>query len=207
MEPGTLILALLFSILIGGIPSGLLIARYLSDVDLRSIGSGNIGATNIYRAFGLKWAVAVFAADAFKGFLPAIMARGLYLSPAGVMIAGFVAVLAHIYNPYLRFKGGKGVATAFGVMLALAPWAALCALVIWAAIALTTRRVSLGSLIAAGALPFAVLILSPHLAYKIGAFPLTALVIYAHRENIARLRRGEEKPVERTNEPAPKKIR
>ncbi|HUT53901.1 MAG TPA: glycerol-3-phosphate 1-O-acyltransferase PlsY [bacterium] len=197
MEPGTLILAIVFAILIGGIPSGLLAARYLSDVDLRSVGSGNIGATNIYRAFGLKWAVAVFLADALKGLLPVIMARGLLLPPAGVMAAGFVAVLAHVYNPYLRFKGGKGVATAFGVMLAIVPWAALLALAVWAAIALTTRRVSLGSLVAAAVLPFATLFLAHSWAYRIGAFLVTGLVIYSHRENIARLKAGEEKPVQR----------
>ena len=197
MNASPLLIAIILAILIGGIPSGLLVAKRLGDVDLRAVGSGNIGATNIYRVLGLKWAIAVFLADSLKGLIPVIMARALLLAPWGVMIAGFCAVLAHIFNPYLRFKGGKGVATAFGVMLGISPWSALLALGVWAAIALTTKLVSLGSLIAAGVLPFAALFISPHPAYKIGAFAVTALVVFAHRENIARLRKGEEKPVHR----------
>ncbi len=201
MEPGALALALVSAVALGGIPSGPLVARYLGDVDIRAVGSGNIGATNIYRAFGFKWAAAVFLADAVKGFVPAIMARGLTLPPVAVMAAGLLAVLAHIFSPYLRGKGGKGVATAFGVMLAIVPGAALLALVVWAAIALPTRRVSLASLVAAVVLPLAALGLAHFWAYRIGAFLVTGIVIYSHRDNIARIRAGKEKPVER--EPGP----
>jgi len=197
MEAGPLILALVLAVLIGGIPSGPLIARRLGDVDLRGVGSSNIGATNVYRALGLKWAAAVFAADAVKGLVAVIIARGLALPPAGVMAAGFAAVLAHVFSPYLRGKGGKGVATAFGVMLAIAPWAAVIALAAWALIAIPTRRVSLASLVAAVVLPFAALGLAHFWAFRIGAFLVTGLVIFSHRENIARIRAGKEKPVDR----------
>jgi glycerol-3-phosphate acyltransferase PlsY len=160
------------------------------------VGSGNIGATNVYRALGLRWAVAVFIADALKGLLPVLIARGLPLPAWGVMMAAFAAVCGHVFNPYLRFKGGKGVATAFGAMLGITPWAALIAFIAWAGVAVKTRIISLGSLAAAGVLPVAALILSPHPAFKIGAFFVAGLLVYSHRENIDRLIKGEEKPIQ-----------
>jgi glycerol-3-phosphate acyltransferase PlsY len=200
MNASILLFALAIAYAVGGIPSGLLIAQRRSGVDLRSMGSGNIGATNVYRTLGLGWAAAVFAADALKGLLPVLIARGLPLPEWGVMLAAFVAVCGHVFNPYLRFKGGKGVATAFGAMLGITPWAALIALAVWAGVSFKTRIISMGSLAAAGVLPIAALILSPDTAYKIGAFFVTGLLVYSHRENIDRLRKGEEKPISRNSD-------
>jgi len=197
--------ALVFGVFIafglGSVPSGLLIARRLGEVDLRKTGSGNIGATNVYRSFGLKWGVLVFAADAAKGLLPVLIARGLLLPPAGIGIVALFAVLGHVLNPWLNFKGGKGVATAFGAMMGISPLSALLAFFAWGAVVWRTRVVSLASLVAAGALPVAVLVVkwgkTGHVEFTLSALVLAGLVVFAHRENIKRLRAGEEKPVSR----------
>ena len=110
--------------MLGSIPSGMLVAR-LKGVDLRKVGSGNIGATNVARAMGKGWAIAVLAADAAKGFVPVWLGRRLGLAPTVVALAGFLAIAGHMFTIFLRGRGGKGVATSLGVALALCPLAAL----------------------------------------------------------------------------------
>ncbi len=199
MSISALVLAFLAAYLLGSIPSGLLVARSLSDVDLRTVGSKNIGATNVYRVFGWKWGAAVFLADMGKGLVTALIARGLQLHAAGFCAAGVLAVLGHVYNPWLGFKGGKGVATAFGVMIGLSPGAALVALLAWAGVVAWKKLVSLASLSAAAVLPVATLAVSwghVHVVYlTASAFVISGIVVFAHRDNIRRLRAGEEKPV------------
>ena len=192
--------SLLFAVGFGSIPSGLLIARYVAGLDIREVGSGNIGATNIYRALGLKWGAAVFGADAIKGIIPVLLARAL-LPPQWIVVPAVAAVTAHIFNPWLKFRGGKGVATAFGAMLAVSPLPALVALATWGLVLWRKKIVSLASLAGAAVMPGAVIIINHNhihrLAWFAGALVISGLVVFAHRENIGRLRRGEEEPTRR----------
>jgi len=179
--------------LAGSIPFGALLAR-LKGIDLRQVGSGNIGATNVARAMGKGWAVAVLAADACKGFVPVWLGRHFGLSATVIALAGAAAIIGHMFTLFLRGRGGKGVATSLGVALALSPIAALVGFVAYAVIFAATRLSSLGSLL--GVWTFALLFVlreqpeRPLIALAIGG---AVLVTLRHRENIARLVRGEEK--------------
>ena len=189
----TAILLCLAAYLFGSIPFGVVVAR-LNGVDLRKVGSGNIGATNVARALGKAWAVVVLAADAAKGFVPVWLGRRLDLPPSVVALAGFIAITGHMFTIFLRGRGGKGVATSLGVALALSPLAALTGFAVYILIFALTRLSSLGSLL--GVWTFSTFIIvghglpRPYLALAIGG---AALVTLRHRENIARLLRGEEK--------------
>jgi len=177
----------------GSIPFGLLLAR-AKGIDLRQVGSGNIGATNVARAMGKGWAVAVLAADAAKGFVPVWLGRHFGLSAAAIALAGAAAIVGHMFTLFLRGRGGKGVATSLGVALALSPIAAAIGFGAYAAVFALTRLSSLGSLL--GVWTFALLFVlreippRPLMALAIGG---ALLVTLRHRENIARLVRGEEK--------------
>jgi len=179
--------------LAGSIPFGALLGR-VKGIDLRQVGSGNIGATNVARAMGKGWAVAVLAADAAKGFVPVFLGRRFGLSPAAVAIAGAAAIVGHMFTIFLRGRGGKGVATSLGVALALSPIAAAIGFGAYVVVFATTRLSSVGSLL--GVWTFALLVALrerppvPLIALALGA---AALVTLRHRENIARLVRGEEK--------------
>ena len=179
--------------LAGSIPFGALLGR-LKGIDLRQVGSGNIGATNVARAMGKGWAVAVLAADACKGFVPVWLGRHFGLSATAIALAGAAAIIGHMFTLFLRGRGGKGVATSLGVALALSPIAALVGFVAYAVVFAATRLSSLGSLL--GVWSFALLFAlreqppRPLMALAIGG---AVLVTLRHRENIARLVRGEEK--------------
>ena len=205
LNVSALIFALFVAAGLGSFPTGLLVAREAGEVDLQTIGSGSIGATNIFRAFGLKWAIVVFMGDKLKGLFAVNCAYALRLPMFVAAAAGVVAVTMHIFNPILRGKGGKGVATSFGVILALSPWTALFALALWGALMAWKRIVSLASLAAAASLPLAMTVFTWTKIYRISAIAasvlIAGLVIFAHRENLKRLRRGEEKPPARA--PAP----
>lgn len=185
--------------LIGGIPWALLIGKWVAHVDLRRVGSGNLGATNVARFLGGKWAVLVFALDFVKGALP-VVAAGLLLAPAyrePVQVAAAVgAVLGHVYSPYIGFRGGKGIATSAGVAGGLIPWALLVGTVTFFAVALTSRRVSLGSLaIAVVAVPAVLFFYPGHPFLLVFGIYVSVLVVWKHRSNIGRLLRGEEPKV------------
>ena len=179
--------------LAGSIPFGALLGR-LKGIDLRQVGSGNIGATNVARAMGKGWAIAVLAADACKGFVPVWLGRHFGLSSTVIALAGAAAIIGHMFTLFLRGRGGKGVATSLGVALALSPIAALVGFVAYAVVFAATRLSSLGSLL--GVWSFALLFAlreqppRPLMALAIGG---AVLVTLRHRENIARLVRGEEK--------------
>ena len=177
----------------GSIPFGALLG-WAKGIDLRQIGSGNIGATNVARAMGKGWAVAVLAADACKGFVPVWLGRRFGLSATAIALAGAAAIVGHMFTLFLRGRGGKGVATSLGVALALSPIAAAVGFVAYAVVFAATRLSSLGSLL--GVWSFALLFVlreqpaRPLIALAIGG---AVLVTVRHRENIARLVRGEEK--------------
>jgi glycerol-3-phosphate acyltransferase PlsY len=195
--------------LLGSIPFGLIIAK-VHGKDLRSIGSGNIGATNLSRALGRKWAYLCFLLDAAKGFLPMLIAADFISSPPAVaelflaLAAGCAAVLGHIFPIYLKFKGGKGVATSFGVALGFWPYYTVCSLValgVWTVIVLIWRYISLASIVASVTFPFAMVLMIamvPHWNFAnlwpllIIAVAIPIMVIVRHRENIKRLIAGTE---------------
>jgi len=197
MDPLTALLVALGAFLLGSIPTGYLVAR-AKGVDIRQHGSGNIGATNVFRTLGKPLGVFVFMVDALKGFAVVWLAGrfGGASDWAGIIAA--VAVIAgHNYTPWLGFKGGKGIATSAGVLLALMPWAVLCIAIVWFVVFKVSRYVSLASISAAAALPVAVAALwsagcggnGPLLGFSV---LISALAIWRHRTNIQRLRAGTE---------------
>ena len=191
---------LLFPIayLLGSIPFGLLLAKLLGGADVRKAGSGNIGATNVARVAGPLPGILTLALDAGKGWLAVWLASRIAQGDAAVMvICGVFALVGHCFPIWLRFRGGKGVATAAGIFAALCPEALLAALILFALVVWFWRFVSLGSLAAAASIPLLVYLLwAPHFApppiVDIGTISIAALVIYQHRGNIGRLVRGEE---------------
>jgi glycerol-3-phosphate acyltransferase PlsY len=175
--------------LLGSIPFGLLLTRMIG-IDIRSVGSGNIGTTNVLRTGNKGLAAATLLLDAGKGALAVLMARHFAGDGAG-MLAGMAAFIGHCYPVWLKFRGGKGVATLLGVALASVPLAGVAALVTWLLGALLTRHSSVGGMTAAVAAPVAAWALGqPHAALSLAA--MAALLIFKHRENIARLRAGTE---------------
>jgi acyl phosphate:glycerol-3-phosphate acyltransferase len=177
----------------GSIPFGMVLAR-VKGIDLRQVGSGNIGATNVARAMGKGWAVAVLAADAAKGFVPVLLGRRLGLSATAIACAGAAAIVGHMFTVFLRGRGGKGVATSLGVSMALSPIAAAVGFGAYVVVFAATRLSSLGSLL--GVWTFALLFAlreRPPLPLIVLAIGGAALVTLRHHENIARLVRGEEK--------------
>ena len=177
--------------LLGSIPTGLLLAK-AAGVDIRSTGSGNIGATNVYRTLGRTVGVLTLVGDCLKGLLPVLAARYLGLTDAWIAAAGLAAFLGHVYTVFLGFKGGKGVATALGVFLGVSPLAVLGAMTIFALLVWKWRYISLGSISAAAAMPILVAILDRRPVLVGMTVVVAALVIWKHRENIGRLRAGTE---------------
>jgi glycerol-3-phosphate acyltransferase PlsY len=189
------------SYLLGSIPFGYIAGR-LCGVDIRTKGSGNIGATNALRVLGKKWGYAVFALDFLKGWLPVKLALGwgiaLMVHPASVpgALAGLFVLLGHSFPVWLGFKGGKGIASSAGVIVALFPAAFLICLGVWIFVFTTSRYVSVASIAGSVALPLAVLFL--YLTHRADWLALTVsvvmclLAVWRHRSNIARLRAGTE---------------
>jgi glycerol-3-phosphate acyltransferase PlsY len=204
-------LALIAAYLLGSIPFGLLIAK-AHGKDLRSIGSGNIGATNVSRALGRKWAYFCFVLDVLKGLIPMLVTM-LIAEPDSVLTlwlwlaVGCAGILGHIFPIYLKFKGGKGVSTSFGVALGLWPYFTVCALffaVTWMVVVLIWRYVSLASITASVTIPLVLIlaiILTPGWDFGnlwpilITAVAIPVMVIIRHRENIKRLLAGTESKI------------
>jgi acyl phosphate:glycerol-3-phosphate acyltransferase len=198
--------------LVGSVPFAYLIAKAVRGIDIREVGSGNVGATNVGRALGRKWGILVFALDVLKGFLPtlaALLAHGCRIGepalPLGVALTGFAAVAGHNWPVFLKFKGGKGMATSCGVFLAVFPLGLLIALGVWAATVALTRYVSVGSMVAAAVLLISALFLRND-PFGEGKF-LTVLAAVAavlsivrHRSNIGRLIHGTENRIGRTQD-------
>lgn len=177
--------------LLGSIPTGLLLGK-LYGIDVRQEGSGNIGATNLYRTVGRKVGIWTLAGDCLKGFLPVILAWKLGLAEPMQAWIGLAAFCGHVFSVFLLFKGGKGVATALGVYLALAPLAVLGALVVFALLLVIWRYVSLGSVVAAAIMPL-VIWFRPHTPQLlIATMLISGIVIIKHHSNIKRLIAGTE---------------
>jgi glycerol-3-phosphate acyltransferase PlsY len=203
MNPSTLIAVAVCSYLLGSIPFGYILVRVFQGIDVRSIGSGNIGATNVARTGGKGLAIATLALDAFKGWLPVFLVLHLPNIPASSTLelhtlatfAALLAVIGHMFPVWLGFKGGKGVATGLGVFLAIAPQAVLIAVVLFLAIVIFTRYVSLGSILAAATFPIALWWLQRD-TFSAPALAMCAavalLVIIRHHQNIGRLLAGTE---------------
>lgn len=187
-------LALLASYLLGAIPTSYLVGRVFRGIDLREHGSRNLGATNLYRTLGWKFAVPVALFDIAKGAVPVLLIAPLVSqSRLFALACGAAAVIGHVLSVFVRFRGGKGVATAAGVMLGFSPLAVGIAAVVWAAVVFGTGYVSLGSMIAAATLPITVRILRPDDWQLFWAdIAVVAAIIWLHRANIARLLAGTE---------------
>jgi acyl phosphate:glycerol-3-phosphate acyltransferase len=192
------LLVMLAAYLLGSVPFGLLFARILGGKDVRRHGSGNIGATNVSRVAGPLAGILTLILDALKGSASVWMAARLTgNSAAAMMLAGIAALVGHCFPVWLKFRGGKGVATALGIFAALSPAAALAALIVFALAIAFWRYVSLGSLAAAAAMPLLICFLwapghAPPMVVTVGTLFATALVFYKHRENLRRLTRGTE---------------
>ncbi len=187
-------LAFIGSYFLGSIPFGFLVGK-VKGVDLRKKGSGNIGATNVFRVVGKKEGIFVFILDFLKGFLPVLYFSDISV-PAGIL-ALLGAIVGHMTTPFLRFKGGKGVATGFGGIVALMPIPALSAFGVWILFVAITRRISVGSLTAALSLPILYFYLSRPMFRSVLYISvlITILVFITHRKNIVRLINGEEEPI------------
>jgi glycerol-3-phosphate acyltransferase PlsY len=187
---GTYLLAIVIGYLLGSIPFGLVLTKFAGTQDLRSIGSGSIGATNVLRTGRKGLAAATLICDALKG-TAAVLIAGTYGGPEAAMLAGLAAFLGHLFPVWLNFKGGKGVAVYIGVLIGLFWPAAVVFCVLWLATAATTRYSSLSALVASFVTPiFLWWFGHPALAALFAV--LTLLLFYAHRENIKRLQAGTE---------------
>src|ERR1700761_2235468 len=198
------VLFILFAYLIGSIPTAVWISRYFFGVDIRDYGSGNAGATNTFRVLGSKWGCIVMSVDVLKGFI----ATSLYIllpfymhnewDRTNLMVGlGLAAVVGHIFPLWADFRGGKGVATLFGMIIAIQPLAAVCCIAVFLLVLYLTRFVSLSSILASVA--FAVFILyifdAKETLYRGFAIAVALLVVLTHQKNITRLLRGNENKV------------
>lgn len=208
-----IIVALVAAYLVGGIPGAYIVGKLARGIDIREHGSGNVGTTNAFRVLGPWPAVAVLAIDIAKGAVAVLIAPFVfagvvalaggsaadvpdYFPSALALLAALAAIAGHTYTPFLGFRGGKGIATAAGALLVLTPLAVLILIAVFATIVVTTRLVSLASVVIALMYPPLVWLLYPHVP---GALPIAvlaaALVIWRHRSNIGRLARGEERKI------------
>lgn len=183
-------LALGFTFLLGGVPFGLILGMLFRGIDVRTQGSGNIGATNVARVMGWGLGSATLLLDAAKGALPMLWVGHHFEQPWVLPAAGVIAILGHCYSPWLDFQGGKGVATAAGVMLVVSPKATLLALVCWGAAYGLTRKSSVGAMVAIAAIQVGLWIFMP--GWWLFGLLIAAILLLRHRENLQRLVAGTE---------------
>jgi len=189
----TLFFLVLAGYLIGAIPTGVILTRLAGGEDIRSAGSGNIGATNVYRVAGRKLGVVTLIGDCLKGAVPTLLAQQTFnLSETGVALVALAAFIGHCYPVYLGFKGGKGVATALGIFLVLSPLSVLCILGVFVLILWKWRYISLASISSAASIPPLVLLFERSLPLFVATLFIAAIVIWRHKGNIELLHRGTE---------------
>ncbi|PLY03031.1 MAG: acyl-phosphate glycerol 3-phosphate acyltransferase [Desulfuromonas sp.] len=187
------IILLICAYLIGAIPTGVILTRIAGGEDIRKAGSGNIGATNVYRVAGRKLGVITLIGDCLKGVIPVLVAQQFFgLEQGALGLVALAAFLGHCYPVYLGFKGGKGVATALGIFLVLSPLTILVDLILFALILWKWRFISLASISAAAATPFLLLYFSRSLPLFFATLIIAGMVIWRHRANIERLCNGSE---------------
>jgi glycerol-3-phosphate acyltransferase PlsY len=193
------LLTLTLAYFLGSIPFGYLLVLLFQKKDVRATGSGNIGATNVARSGGKGLGLLTLLLDVLKGFVAVVIA--MHLAPSGdhgpstlAIAAAVAACIGHVFPVWLKFRGGKGIATALGVFIALVPWVALAALGLFILVVATTRLVSLGSILAAASIPLFAILLVPHrsTALLVGLSAISLLSIVKHHSNIVRLLHGTE---------------
>ncbi len=183
----------LFGYLLGSVPTGLILSKLFSKVDPRKVGSKNIGATNIFRTAGKSLGILTLAGDLLKGAIPVVIAIQWGESNLWIAVSGLSAFLGHIFPIFLGFRGGKGVATALGVYLAISPVAVLIEFLAFAGVVWKWRFISLGSIVCATTIPILIAFFrSDSQAYFIISVIIAALILYRHQPNISRLLQGTE---------------
>ena len=191
LHAGSFVVLLVLAYLCGSIPFGLIVGKLFYGVDVREHGSGNVGTTNVFRVLGKKAGAVVMVLDIFKGWLPAFVAAQFFSPWAAIFIAA-APVVGHMYSVFLKGKGGKGIATGAGVVLALVPLAFIIIFTTWLVLIVVTRYVSVASLTAAALVPVLTIVFGEPLPYEIAGVLVAVLVWWAHRGNIQRLLAGEE---------------
>ena len=187
---------ILVSYLFGALPIGLLVGRMVKGIDVRDYGSGNIGASNVWRTMGPLWGIAVFLFDFCKGYFPTLLAGRVHeVGPWLPVLVGLAAILGHNFSPFLRFKGGKGVATSLGVVYGLSLPAAAVGFAVWGLCLLITRYISVSSVIAALVTSLVLIGLNRDLPHVLFALLVAFFVVIKHRSNMARLKAGTEPKV------------
>ena len=188
------VLFLLGAFLLGSIPFGRLIGQWVAGIDITRRGSGNIGATNVARVIGLKWGILTLILDGLKGFLPLFL-FALVFPQSEVILAltGLSALLGHQYSVYLRFRGGKGFATALGVYLALSPAACLVSLLVFLITVYGWRYISVGSMVSSCVMPLILLVFGESSELISVTLVMAVLICINHRDNLYRLARGQER--------------
>jgi glycerol-3-phosphate acyltransferase PlsY len=195
MSTAQLLLLVVFAYIIGSVPFGLVSARLFGGPDPRAAGSGNIGATNVGRTTGKPAGLITLLGDIGKGALPTFLALHFKPDPAMVSLVGLFAFLGHLYPVFLKFRGGKGVATACGVMAVISPLALFLSACLFLIMVIATKYVSIGSVSAAISLPFFLAFLPGGREYVFLGIAVALLVILKHRDNIKRIREGTENTV------------
>jgi len=186
----------LLAYLFGSLPVGLLVGRMVKGIDVRDYGSGNIGASNVWRTMGPVWGVAVFLFDFCKGYFPTLLTTRMSdITPWLPVAVGMAAILGHNFSPFLKFKGGKGVATSLGVVFGLSPTAAAVGFVVWGLCLAVTRYISVSSMIAAVVTSGVLIFYHRDLPHVLFAVQVALSVLLKHRPNVARLRAGTEPKV------------
>ena len=203
------VLLLLASYLLGAFPAGLLVGKMVKGIDVRDYGSGNIGASNVWRTMGPLWGIGVFLFDFCKGYIPTLLTSRMHtaaqggishsishsISPWLVVGVGMAAILGHNFSPFLRFKGGKGVATSLGVVYGLSPEAAALGFAVWIVCLAVTKYISVSSIVAAVVTSAALLALHRDLPHALFALLVALFVVVKHRANLARVKAGTEPKV------------
>jgi len=188
---------LFLGFIIGSIPFGYIVAKLWKNIDIRKFGSGNIGATNVYRVIGGGPAAVVLLLDIGKGVLPLLLVKKIETSPSPflLILTGIFTVAGHNFSIFLKGRGGKGVATSFGVIITLFPLPAISSFGIWLFITLITKIVSLASIVASFSLPVFVYLYTKNIPFTCFGIIVFLLILFSHRENIKRLVKGKEKKI------------
>lgn len=206
-----LLVVLLISYLFGAMPTAVLVARRVADIDILHEGSGNPGASNVYRLLGPRWAIATFAVDVFKGYMPVWLVSKFaaeltlpWIAPnetAVMALTGFAAFLGHIRSPFLKFKGGKGASTGLGAMFAMAPQATTLSILVYAVALFALKTFSMATLSAAALFPVFLFFREGNGSWSVLAWSMLVpvLLMITHRRNVTRVLRGEELGLRGTN--------